>query len=69
MIDRITWLLLYLREQCMPMPIDGEPGAVDYLVVAVAALSVAGGAIWFVRALAWRDSPRIQAIKAQVLED
>lgn len=67
--DRIVWLLIFVREQCMPVTVGDTPGAVDYAVVALATIGMVVGTVWFVWGLTGRDSARHDAVKEQVLED
>lgn len=68
-IDRVGWLLVFLRDQCMPVPIGDQPGALDYAIVWLATLAVVGGTVWFAWGLAGRDTAAETRIKAQVLKD
>lgn len=67
--DQVNWLLIFIRNQCMPVAIGDQPGAVDYAIVTLATVGMAGGVIWFAWGLAGRDPARHDAVKAQVLED
>lgn len=69
LIAHVRWLLILLRDQCMPATISQEPGALDYVIVSLVAISVLGGTIWFARGLTRSDSPHVDALKAKVLED
>ena len=69
LIDRVTWMLIFVRDQCMPATIDAPPNAVDYAIVGLCVFAVSLGAVWFVRGLTGRESAPTTARKAQVLED
>lgn len=69
MIDRITYLLILIRDLCMPQTVIETPGRGDYVIILLAFCSVLGAFIWFVWALATRDGPEIDVIKARVIED
>ena len=69
LIDRIGWLLVFIRNQCMPVPIGSDPGILDYAIVGLATLAVVGSTVWFAWGLTGRDTARETRLKAQVLED
>ena len=68
-LDRVVWLLIFIRDQCMPVTIGTEPGALDYGIVGLAAVAVIGGTVWFAWGLTGRDTEQETRLKAQVLED
>jgi hypothetical protein len=67
--DRVIVLLIFVRDQCMPVAIGDTPRVIDYAIVALAAGALVGGTLWFVWGLLGRDSARNAARKALVLED
>jgi hypothetical protein len=69
LIGRVTWLLIFIRNQCMPATIEGTPDGVDYAIVWLCVLAVVIGSVWFVWGLTGRDSAATTALKTQVLED
>ena len=68
-LGRVVWLLIFIRDQCMPVPIGDEPGVIDYSIVALAAVGVVAGTVWFAWGLTGRDTAQETRVKAQVLED
>lgn len=69
MMDEIRWLLIMIRDQCMPAAIDGDPGVLDYSIVGVATLALIAATMWFAWGMTGRDPQRFHDIKTQVLED
>ncbi|MCV6596079.1 MAG: hypothetical protein OIF40_03200 [Mangrovicoccus sp.] len=67
--NKVVWALVFLRDQCMPVTIGDAPGTIDFLIVALAALAMVVGSVWFALGLMGRDPDRMHAIKSQVLED
>jgi hypothetical protein len=69
-LDTVLFYLELLSLQlCGPVPEGYQPGPLDQAVTIVITLAVAVALLWFARALFARDSRKIQAIKAQALED
>lgn len=68
-VDRVVWLLIFLRDQCMPVTIGNDPGVLDYTLVGVAAAALVVGTVCFARGLVGKDTEFETRLKAQVLED
>lgn len=70
MIDTVLFYLELLSLQlCGPVPEGYQPGPLEQAVSLTIMLAVVVALLWFMRALFARDSKKIQAIKAQALED
>lgn len=68
-LDRVVWLLIFIRDQCMPVTIGTAPNTLDYFIVGVTTCVMIGGTIWFAWGLTGRDGDTETRLKAQVLED